>query len=356
MNILFVFRDDNTSGGAATILRQVIEYYISQGSFVHIVFLKEKTHGHFDDIVCDNLKLYFGGSLAKTIHNFSVVHRINFDYSYNSVVKFTGLVGVLKRLGILHINTMVGRESTSIFLRFNGLKLLYYMLWYRLGYKAANIIICQSDVMKNQFTENLPWIEKYAKVVVIPNPVNVVRMNEMSKEEIVVTLFHPYIITAGRMINEKAYDILLDAYAIVHKSFPKLKLVILGDGILRPQIEQQIANLGVEDSVHLAGQVPNVYPWFKKATLCVVSSRMEGFPNVLLQMMSQNDRVVSTLCAGGIEKIEGLYTCPINDSVALAKSMLDCLENDITGKRLLFDQELNNRSIDNFIRIVEKSK
>jgi len=356
MNILFVFKEDNTNGGAASILRQVIEYYISHGSIVHVVFLKEKKWGHFDSIACDNLKLYFGGSLAKILHNFSVVNKINFDYSYNSVVKFTGLVGVLKRLGFLHINTMVGRESTSIFLRFKGLRLLYYNLWYRLGYKAANIIICQSDVMKKQFIEHLPWIEKYAKVVVIPNPVNMDRMNEMAKEDIDVTPFHPYIITAGRMINEKAYDILLDAYATVLKLFPKLKLVILGDGILRPQIEQQIANLGVGDRVHLAGQVPNVYPWFKRATLCVVSSRMEGFPNVLLQMMSQNDRVVSTLCAGGIEKINGLFTCPINDSVALAQSMLDCLESDTIGKRLLFDQELNNRSIDNFIRIVEKSK
>lgn len=317
---------------------------------------RKKKYGHFEEISCDNLKLYYSKNLIDFIGNIWKVHRLSFDYSYNSVVKFTGFVGVLKRLRILHIKTMVGRESTSVFLRFKGLKLLYYRMWYMLGYKAVNVLICQSDIMKEQIIKNIPWIEKTARVVVIPNPVNLKRMNEMSMAVLDTSLYTPYIVTAGRMIPEKAYDVLLDAFSVVIKEYPTLSLVILGDGVLRPQIENQIERLRIKDKVILAGQVSNVYPWFKQAKLCVVSSRMEGFPNVLLQMMSQNEKVVSTLCAGGIERINGLYTCPINDPMALSYSMHECLGSDTRGRRLIFDEELNNRSIDNFIRIVEQFK
>lgn len=356
MNILFLFKDDNTNGGASSILRQILEYYLSHNSTVHIVFLKDKKYGHLDDLACKNLKLYYGGGLIKFYNNIKSIHNITFDYSFNSVVKFTGLVGLLKRLGILHIRTMVGRESTSVFLRFCGFRLYYYKIWYRLGYKAADVIICQSDIMKKQLVEHLPWIERTARVVVIPNPVNIKMMNERAKEIINISKYNPYIITAGRIIPEKAYDVLLDSFAIISSSYPNLKLVILGDGRLRPQIEKQIETLGLREKVYLMGQVPNVYPWFKNASLCVVSSRLEGFPNVLLQMMSQNVRVVSTLCAGGIERISGLFTCQINDPGALAKAISSCLTSDVQGKRELFDKELKSRSIEGFIRIVENQK
>ncbi len=356
MNIFFLFMDDNTNGGAASILRQIIEYYISHNSIVHIVFLKEKKYGHFDEIACDNLKLYYGGDIIKFLSNIKSLRNITFDYSFNSVVNFTALVGILKRLGILHIKTMVGRESTLIFSRFNGLKLLQYKLFYHLGYKAADVIVCQSDIMKKQLVEHLPWLEKNANVIIIPNPVNMVRMNEKAKELIDTSCHSPYVVAAGRMISEKAYDVLLDSFTKIIPSYPQMRLVILGDGELRSQIENQIETLGIKNRVYLAGYVSNVFPWFKNASLCVVSSRMEGFPNVLLQMISQNDRVVSTLCAGGIEKIKGLITCPINDSNALAKAMDECLSNDTKGKRDLFDNELKSRSIESFIKKVENSK
>lgn len=356
MNIFFLFMDDNTNEGAASILRQIIEYYLSHNSTVHIVFLKEKKYGYFDEIACDNLMLYYGGDIIKFLSNIKSLRNIIFDYSFNSVVNFTALVGILKRLGVLHIKTMVGRESTLIFSRFHGLKLLQYKLFYHLGYKAADVIVCQSDIMKKQLVEHLPWLEKNANVIIIPNPVNMVRMNEKAKELIDSSGHSPYVVAAGRMISEKAYDVLLDSFSKILPSYPQMRLVILGDGELRSQIENQIETLGIKNRVYLAGYVSNVFPWFKNASLCVVSSRMEGFPNVLLQMISQNDRVVSTLCAGGIEKIKGLITCPINDSNALAKAMDECLRGDTKGKRELFDNELKSRSIESFIKKVENSK
>jgi glycosyltransferase involved in cell wall biosynthesis len=88
--------------------------------------------------------------------------------------------------------------------------------------------------------------------------------------------------------------------------------------------------------------------------MCVVSSRIEGFPNVLLQEMSQNEKVVSTLCAGDIDRIPGLFTCKPNDEDDLLRAMQECLEADTSGNRALFDEELQGRSIDKFIEQVQR--
>ncbi len=355
MNILFVFLDDDTNGGAVGILRQIAEYYLSRHDTIHILFLTKKKFGHWDNLICDKLQLYYSDGIIQLLKNIYKIHNIRFDYCFSSIVKFTGIIGIFKRIGVFRIKTLVARESTSIFNRFNGFKLFKYKLYYKFGYKAVNVLICQTTFMKEQLLKNLPWLEKYTKVIVVPNPVNIRRMNEKSNYELDVSPYSPYIVTAGRFIIEKAYDILLDSFSEIVKIKPDIKLVFLGDGTLRNQLESQIVRLNLKDNVALIGQVDNVYPWFKKAELCVVSSRLEGFPNVLLQMMSQNDRVVSTLCAGDIEKIEGLITCPIDDSKALAEAMLKCLESDVGNRRELFDTELQNRSIFNFINKIEKS-
>ena len=81
---------------------------------------------------------------------------------------------------------------------------------------------------------------------------------------------------------------------------------------------------------------------------------MEGFPNVLLQMMSQCDNVVSTICAGGIDQIAGLITCEPNNVDALYQAIKLSLETEDTAKnRPLFDQELESRSISSFIAKIE---
>src|SRR5690606_21926313 len=82
--------------------------------------------------------------------------------------------------------------------------------------------------------------------------------------------------------------------------------------------------------------------------LCVMSSRIEGFPNVLLQMMSQNNKVVSTLSAGGIKEMDGIFTCKTNDVTSLSHTIIECLKSNTDENRYIFDKELKKRTIDTF--------
>lgn len=356
MNILLFVIQDTYTGGAEGVLHQVSDYYLKKGNEVFVLFYMPKTYGNWENANNPNLHLLYGGGLRKLVSNVLSLRDINFDYSFSSLVDLTGLLGIFRRLRLIHVKTMIGRESTSIFDRFIGFGLWRKKMMYSLGYPAVDVLICQTNYMKERLLHFQPWIAKKNKVVVIPNPVDVEMMRNRGQEELYDIIKHPYIVTAGRFIPEKGYDILIDAFNILRKNYPCLKLLILGDGDLRDSLESQVKDLRLADNVIMPGFSENVYPWFRKAQLCVISSRIEGFPNVLLQMMSQNERVVSTLCAGDIDKIKGLTTCPTNNVEALVEAMESTLtQQDTKENRQLFDEELKNRSIDSFINIVETS-
>jgi len=160
------------------------------------------------------------------------------------------------------------------------------------------------------------------------------------------------IVSAGRLIREKGFDILISAFAEIIKEIPSLNLMILGEGSERKKLEKLINELDIKDKVILKGHVKNVYPYFKLANVCVVSSIREGFPNVLLQMMSQNDKVVSTDCAGGILEIQGVFVVAPDNVKELVGGIKKAL-NYSSENRALFDKELQNRSIDSFIQKIE---
>ena len=227
---------------------------------------------------------------------------------------------------------------------------------YYLGYPAVDVLICQTSYMKERLLNNLPWIENKSKVIVVPNSVDLGTMSLKGKESLDVTNYLPYIVTAGRFIQEKGYDVLIKSFAQIKKDHPNLKLVILGDGSLRASLNELVSQSGLKDSIFMPGVSENVFPWFRQAQLCVISSRVEGFPNVLLQMMAMNNSVVSTLCAGDIDKIEGLHTCQPDSVDSLAQAMEDALSHTDTDKnRALFDKELQSRSVEKFVKTIENT-
>lgn len=353
--------DDLSRGGAESILFQISYYLALQGAEVHVVFLKPRLRGDWEVYKGKNWHLHYGKGrkfqlLWFLAINFWRLRKLSFDISFTSIVEHTAIFGLLKHTHMLKIKTIIGRESTSIFKRFHGIKLLQKRLLYYIGYPFVDILICQTTCMKEQLLEHLPWLQKKANVCVIPNPVDFKKIREMEKEATDTFNWRPYIVAAGRMIPEKGFDVLLCAFKMLSNDYPELKLVILGDGKLRSEIVKLAKELVLSDKLVLTGIVKNVYPYFRQAKMCVVSSRIEGFPNVLLQMMSQNEKVVSTLCAGDIDKIKGLYTCPTCDETALYKAMKDCLMSDTRCNRALFDEELESRTIDKFVtKVLEQA-
>lgn len=356
--ILFYFDADcgGTRGGSENVLKQIYRYYATRGYVIYVLFQKQKEFGGWDNIPDKDTYLFYGGSLTSIFSNLWHLRKIKFDLAYSTFANYTGLLGLLKRIGILKIQRIIGRESTPIFDRYHGMNLKLRKLVYKLGYPAVDTVVCQTELMRNRLITNLPWIAQKSRVIVAPNPFDldqaVIQSSEADKE---TNRFCPFIVTAGRFIKEKAYDVLLPSFKKLLDSYPQLTLIILGEGPLKEQVVKQIEELALQNKVVLYGFADNVFPFFKNARLCVISSRIEGFPNVLLQMMSQNDKVVSTLCADGIDRINGLFTCQPDDVDGLYEAMKLCLEENTDDCRNKFDIELHRRSINNFISNIENS-
>jgi len=359
MKILTILPNDSL-GGAEQYLKMLVKYYANKGHEIDVCFLSKKKTGGWQDIAINkNIKLIYS---KKDNFFFSVLYCIRYYVllrkKYNLIltshVKITGLVGVLLKIKVLKADKFIARESTSVFKRFNGIKLLLYKSIYVLGYSKVDLLICQTYFMKKQLLAALPWLSKIT--LVIPNPIdlNVVEQQcngDVSKE----LLSGEYIVSAGRLIPEKGFDILLKAFMCLSKSNKKLKLIILGEGDERQNLERDIEKLNLKNKVILKGFVSNVYPYFKHAKACVVSSRIEGFPNVLLQMMSQNTSVVSTLCAGGVKDIKGIIICDTHSVNKLAIALELVLNQNANENRAFFNQELEKRDINNFAKKIVKA-
>jgi glycosyltransferase involved in cell wall biosynthesis len=236
-------------------------------------------------------------------------------------------LGFLKRIGYIKSDLVV-RECTSVFTRYTGIKKLSYQIAYRLGYPAVNLIICQTEIMKDQLLAQNKFIPK-RKAVTKENPIDLKRLSEQSEKDLNENIgASDFICAAGRLIPEKGFSILIYAFAKIAQQHKDLKLLILGEGREKNNLVQLITETGLDKKVMLMGHMENPIPYFKKAKLCVVSSIKEGFPNVLLEMMAVSpSAVISTLCAGGIEDIPSIIKVKVNDVDALSAAIEAALAN-----------------------------
>mgnify|MGYP003150519317 CR=1 FL=1 len=309
-----------------------------------ICFYKEQTNAIWES---SGFKVYYCDNNFLKFLKFCLYNK--FSYVFSSHLILNALLGLFRCLNILNTKKLICRESTTVFNRYSGIKLYKYKIAYKLGYFKIDLLITQTDEMRGLLLSSLPYLTKRKiKIVTIPN------LFEYPNKRIEPISFEfPYIVTAGRLIYEKGFDILINAFNIFEKKHPKFKLIILGEGEQRSMLETLINELDLKTKVLLPGFSKDVYEYFRGAHLCVVSSRTEGFPNVLLQMMSQNNNIVSTICAGGIQDLKGLFTTQINSDTKLEKTIELCLDSDNSKNRELFDNELNSRNIQSYISKIE---
>lgn len=195
----------------------------------------------------------------------------------------------------------------------------------RVLYPRADAIIALSAGLASHLREFALIMP--VKITVIPNPapapapvtgVSVPRADSV-----------PLVLACGRLEPQKDFSTLLEAFARI-RARRTARLAILGTGSLEGQLRGQARALGVDASVDFTGHVDDVHAWMRRASVFVLSSRWEGFPNVLLEAMSQRCPVVATDCSDAVSEVlaDGRLgtIVPVGDADTLATALLAVIE------------------------------
>ncbi len=177
--------------------------------------------------------------------------------------------------------------------------------------------------------------ERHAQTIY--NPIDIATIQRLAEDHLAHPPERPFIVTAGRLVRQKGYDILIEAFA-KSGAARDLDLVILGQGPLEGALRTQAAALGVGDRVKFPGFQINPWAWFARARLFVLSSRWEGFGNVVAEALACGVPTLVTDCDFGpreqVEHTVSGWICRSEDPAAMTAALDTVLTNDITRKAL----------------------
>lgn len=178
------------------------------------------------------------------------------------------------------------------------------------------------------------------KVQAIYNPVVTRDLYEKAGEPLEHPWFSgssPVILTAGRLTRQKDVGTLIQAFRILREQVDA-RLVVLGEGELRPELENLVTDLGLQNAVELPGFVDNPFKYMARSDVFALSSRWEGFGNVLVEAMAVGTAVVSTDCPTGPAEIlaDGEYgrLVDVGNAPQMAQAIADVLRSPSSPDRL----------------------
>lgn len=346
-------------GGAERNCALIVSEYSRRGYQVEVVV--DKDEGPNRNLIESNVRIV---KLSGSFHLSQII-------SLRHVVKKFQPDLVFANIGLSNLKIF---PSTIKLLKFKKIVLIYHSLYSpksklgsKLTYRLSSILtrlagatIAVSQDIKNELVKRFGAKKSY--IHVIHNPIDIQWIEKQANEPVPPWLVRtPYILTVGRLIEQKDFPTLLRAFSKISNEIEHM-LIILGEGPLRQQIENLIHELGLTDRVFLPGYLSNPFPVYRGADLFVLSSAFEGFGNVLVEAMALGIPVVATRCPGGPKEIlkHGKYgpLTPVGNPEKLALAIVNTLSNPI--KEYALKQRASFFSldiiVDKYLEIISKNK
>jgi glycosyltransferase involved in cell wall biosynthesis len=207
------------------------------------------------------------------------------------------------------------------------------------GHQQADLVLTGSKGAAIDIAKH--YVIPIEKIRVIYNTIDLAEIQLKLSEPILVKELDNkrYLVTLGRLIYRKGNDILLRSFKIVRAhTGSELRLVVIGDGEERSNLERLAQELGISDSVIFLGYQSNPYNIIRQAECFICSSRWEGFANVIIESMACGTPVISTKCPFGPEEIisdgvNGLLV-PVEDVAAITVAVNRVLTEPALRKQL----------------------
>lgn len=234
------------------------------------------------------------------LRKFVKANRIAVVVSFGEAANLLNVLSFNSAYSILSIRSSIGGYGkTDIYSR-------VYRVVIRWLYPLADAIVAVSYDLKMQ-------IEKIMlsriPVCHIPNLYHLNRIKELSvanlpMENIFLNETN-FLLNVGSLIREKGQDILIKAFAKVSDRYPELLLVLIGRGPERERFIAESERMGVRDRVVVIDFDSNPYRYMKAATIFILPSLTEGFPNVLVEAMACGCPTIAFDCQTGPREILG---------------------------------------------------
>lgn len=196
---------------------------------------------------------------------------------------------------------------------------------------ATTVVSCSQGVDRNW-----NWLDSQRRTVIYnPLAVNTTESGEVS---IQLNPIKKRVVAMGRLTSQKGFDLLLKAFSLINTKFLDWQLIIIGEGEERKKLEQLTQKLEIEEQVIMPGLVDNPFPILKQCDLFILSSRYEGFGNVIIEAMACGLPVISTDCPSGPGEIitsgDNGILVPNQEIDSLAKAMADLMSNPERRQKL----------------------
>lgn len=210
-------------------------------------------------------------------------------------------------------------------------------------YKAKKIITV-SKAIENKVLQKY----HYNQTETIYNPIDFNFIKNQLKFE--VNLDFDYILAVGNMnTTVKQFDVLIDCYSKSELFNKNIKLLIIGEGILKSKYEKQVLSLNLEDKIIFKGKIENPFPYYKNALFTVLASKNEGFPTVLLESLACETPVISFDCQSGPNEIITNYENGILVENQNNEKMIIAMNELISNKNLyLHCKKIAKSSVEKF--------
>lgn len=205
-----------------------------------------------------------------------------------------------------------------------------------LCYARARAVVVQTEAGAQWYRRKL----KLRNLVVIPNGISlplpgrrpVVPVADVLPAQSKCVLF------VGRLKNPKSPEAVVDAFVNAFRHDPEWHLVIIGDGDKKDLVKSRAQAGGVAARVHLPGSAGNVTDWYRRASIFVLASGSEGFPNALLEAMAHGVASIAWDCITGPGEIisdgENGFLLPVGEVAGLAERMLQLARDAALRERI----------------------
>ncbi len=179
-----------------------------------------------------------------------------------------------------------------------------YKFFIRHLYPKANKVVAVTKYVEKVLREEF----RLTNTATIYNPIDQHHIQSRLQQQLPESWKHlkeegHIVVSIGRLTKQKGQWHIIRAFTAVVEKIPTAKLLILGDGEYREQLEGLIRQCSLQGSVHLVGKQENIYPFLASAKLFVFASLWEGMPNTVLEALASGLPIVAADCDSGPREI-----------------------------------------------------